>query len=136
MARLSAKKIAGPRRRRRLRSRPGAPFEESLSSRAPEDRNCIRAFEVNPCCRSCKLSIHLRSGFYPGPSGGGKGMTRPLDSLPAFGENLGWTKRQEDSMNRAGREPAEDVRRRLAAACEEIGLTVVMKRMLLIKEQR
>ena len=38
-------------------------------------------------------------------------------------------------MSRAGREPAEDVKRRLTAACRELGLKVVMARMFLIKER-
>jgi len=37
-------------------------------------------------------------------------------------------------MSRAGREPAEDVKRRLVAACEEVGLTIVSARMHLIKK--
>ena len=37
-------------------------------------------------------------------------------------------------MSRAGREPAEDVKRRLVAACQEVGLTVASARMHLIKE--
>ena len=37
-------------------------------------------------------------------------------------------------MTRAGREPAEDVKRRLVAACQEVGLTVTSARMHLIKE--
>ena len=37
-------------------------------------------------------------------------------------------------MTRAGREPAEDVRRRLAAACEEIGLTVAHATMNLLPQ--
>ena len=37
-------------------------------------------------------------------------------------------------MTRAGREPAEDVKRRLAAACEEIGLTVAYATMHLLPE--
>ena len=37
-------------------------------------------------------------------------------------------------MTRAGREPAEDVKRRLVAACQEVGLTVASARMHLIKE--
>ena len=36
-------------------------------------------------------------------------------------------------MTRAGREPAEDVKRRLVAACQEVGLTVAGARMHLIK---
>ena len=38
-------------------------------------------------------------------------------------------------MNRAGREPAEDVKRRLAAACEESGLNVSSARMYLNKTE-
>ncbi|CAN5171587.1 hypothetical protein BH10PLA2_BH10PLA2_28740 [soil metagenome] len=34
-------------------------------------------------------------------------------------------------MNRAGQEPAEDVKRRLAAVCEEVGLTVARASMQL-----
>jgi hypothetical protein len=37
-------------------------------------------------------------------------------------------------MSRAGREPAEDVKRRLTAACEEVGLTVTQARMILSAE--
>jgi hypothetical protein len=37
-------------------------------------------------------------------------------------------------MSRAGREPAEDLKRRLVAACEEVGLEVVSARMHLMKE--
>lgn len=37
-------------------------------------------------------------------------------------------------MTRAGREPAEDVKRRLVAACQEVGLTVASARMHLVKE--
>jgi hypothetical protein len=37
-------------------------------------------------------------------------------------------------LSRAGREPAEDVKRRLVAACHEVGLTVASARMHLIKE--
>ncbi len=37
-------------------------------------------------------------------------------------------------MTRAGREPAEDVKRRLVAACQEVGLTVTSARMHLSKE--
>jgi hypothetical protein len=37
-------------------------------------------------------------------------------------------------MSRAGREPAEDVKRRLAAACEEVGLTVAYATMHLNPE--
>jgi len=37
-------------------------------------------------------------------------------------------------LTRAGREPAEDVKRRLVAACEEVGLTVASARMYLSKE--
>ena len=37
-------------------------------------------------------------------------------------------------MSRAGREPAEDVKRRLVAACQEVGLTVTSARMHLNKE--
>lgn len=36
-------------------------------------------------------------------------------------------------MTRAGREPAEDVKRRLVAACQEVGLTVTSARMHLDK---
>ena len=39
-------------------------------------------------------------------------------------------------MTRAGREPAEDVKRRLTAACRELGLTVVIARMFLLKEHQ
>src|SRR5262245_24003278 len=39
-------------------------------------------------------------------------------------------------MNRAGREPAEDVKRRLAAACREVGLKVVSARMVLFHQHR
>ena len=38
-------------------------------------------------------------------------------------------------MSRAGREPAEDLKRRLAAACEEVGLTVSSARMILQKDR-
>jgi len=37
-------------------------------------------------------------------------------------------------LTRAGREPAEDVKRRLMAACQEVGLTVASARMYLSKE--
>ena len=37
-------------------------------------------------------------------------------------------------MNRAGREPAEDVKRRIVAACEEAGLEVATARMYLRKQ--
>ena len=37
-------------------------------------------------------------------------------------------------MTRAGREPAEDVKRRLVAACQEVGLTVTSARMHLIRK--
>lgn len=37
-------------------------------------------------------------------------------------------------MPRAGREPAEDVKRGLVAACQEVGLTVASARMHLLKE--
>ena len=37
-------------------------------------------------------------------------------------------------MSRAGREPAEDLKRRLVAACQEVGLTVSSARMFLQKE--
>ncbi|NLX96019.1 MAG: hypothetical protein GXY83_07575 [Rhodopirellula sp.] len=39
-------------------------------------------------------------------------------------------------MTRAGREPAEDVKRRLVAACQEVGLTVASARMHLIKSAK
>lgn len=38
-------------------------------------------------------------------------------------------------MSRAGREPAEDMKRRLAAACEEVGLTIIEARMILLKDR-
>ena len=38
-------------------------------------------------------------------------------------------------MNRAGREPAEDVKRRIVAACEQAGLTVLSARMYLRHDQ-
>ena len=38
-------------------------------------------------------------------------------------------------MSRAGREPAEDVKRRLAAACQEAGLYVSSANMILLKEK-
>lgn len=38
-------------------------------------------------------------------------------------------------MTRAGREPAEDVKRRLVVACQEVGLTVTSARMHLITER-
>jgi hypothetical protein len=38
-------------------------------------------------------------------------------------------------MSRAGREPAEDLKRRLVAACQEVGLTVTSARMILQKDQ-
>ena len=38
------------------------------------------------------------------------------------------------SMTRAGREPAEDVKRRLVAACQEVGLVVENANMHLLKE--
>ncbi len=37
-------------------------------------------------------------------------------------------------MSRAGREPAEDVKRRLVAGCQEVGLEVASARMYLLKE--
>ena len=37
-------------------------------------------------------------------------------------------------MSRAGREPAEDVKRRFVAACQEVGLTVTRARMHLMKD--
>ena len=37
-------------------------------------------------------------------------------------------------MSRAGREPAEDVKRRLVAGCQEVGLEVASARMYLVKE--
>jgi hypothetical protein len=37
-------------------------------------------------------------------------------------------------LTRAGREPAEDVKRRLVAACQEVGLAVTSARMHLSKE--
>ena len=37
-------------------------------------------------------------------------------------------------MTRAGREPAEDVKRRLSAACQEVGLTVANATMHLMSE--
>ena len=37
-------------------------------------------------------------------------------------------------MSRAGREPAEDVKRRLVAACQEVGLMIGNANMHLIKE--
>ena len=39
-------------------------------------------------------------------------------------------------MSRAGREPAEDLKRRLVAACQEVGLTVSSANMILAKERR
>lgn len=42
-----------------------------------------------------------------------------------------WT--EERLLTRAGREPAEDVKRRLVAACQEVGLTVSSARMHLIQ---
>jgi hypothetical protein len=38
-------------------------------------------------------------------------------------------------MNRAGREPAEDVKRRIVAACKQAGLTVLLARMYLRHDQ-
>jgi hypothetical protein len=38
-------------------------------------------------------------------------------------------------MSRAGREPAEDVKRRLKAACEEVGLNVPSARMHLLRDE-
>ena len=37
-------------------------------------------------------------------------------------------------MSRAGREPTEDVKRHLVAACKEVGLAVSSARMHLIKD--
>ena len=37
-------------------------------------------------------------------------------------------------MTRAGREPAEELKRRLVAACQEVGLTVASARMYLVKD--
>jgi len=37
-------------------------------------------------------------------------------------------------MSRAGREPAEDLKKRLVAACQEVGLTVRSAQMILMKE--
>ena len=37
-------------------------------------------------------------------------------------------------MNRAGREPAEDLKRRLSAACREVGLEVSKAQMALLKD--
>jgi hypothetical protein len=37
-------------------------------------------------------------------------------------------------LTRAGREPAEDVKRRLVVACQEVGLTVTSARMHLIRQ--
>ena len=37
-------------------------------------------------------------------------------------------------MSRAGREPAEDLKKRLVAACQEVGLTVGSAQMILRKE--
>ncbi len=37
-------------------------------------------------------------------------------------------------MSRAGREPAEDIKRRLVAACQEVGLTITNANMHLVKE--
>ncbi len=38
-------------------------------------------------------------------------------------------------MMRAGREPAEDVKRRLVAACQEVGLEVRKAQMCLLKDR-
>jgi len=38
-------------------------------------------------------------------------------------------------MSRAGREPAEDVKRRIATACKEAGLIVTSSRMYLIRDE-
>ncbi len=38
-------------------------------------------------------------------------------------------------MSRAGREPAEDVKRRFVAACQEVGLVVENANMHLMKDQ-
>ena len=38
-------------------------------------------------------------------------------------------------MSRAGREPAEDLKKRLVAACQEVGLRVSSARMALLKEE-
>jgi hypothetical protein len=38
-------------------------------------------------------------------------------------------------MTRAGREPAEDVKRRLVTGCQEVGLQVASARMHLLKDQ-
>ena len=38
-------------------------------------------------------------------------------------------------MSRAGREPAEDLKRRLVAACQEVGLTVRSANMFLLKDR-
>ena len=37
-------------------------------------------------------------------------------------------------MSRAGRQPAEDLKKRLVAACQEVGLTVRSAQMILMKE--
>ena len=37
-------------------------------------------------------------------------------------------------MSRAGREPAEDVKRRLVVACQEVGLTIAGARMHLVED--
>ena len=37
-------------------------------------------------------------------------------------------------MTRAGREPAEDLKRRLVAACQEVGLGVTSANMHLLRE--
>ena len=39
-------------------------------------------------------------------------------------------------MSRAGREPAEDLKRRLSAACQEVGLVVSSARMTLVKGEK
>ena len=38
-------------------------------------------------------------------------------------------------MSRAGREPAEDVKRRLVAVCQEVGLVIESANMHLMKDQ-
>ena len=38
-------------------------------------------------------------------------------------------------MSRAGREPAEDLKRRLKAACQDVGLVVSSARMTLVRER-
>ena len=38
-------------------------------------------------------------------------------------------------MSRAGREPAEDVKRRIVAACQQAGLTILLARMYLRHDQ-